>query len=83
MSILERGEGRERERERNIDMRQKHRSVAMTRVRTHNLGMCPDWELNLNLLVYQTTLQPSESHGPVLQFILSIITSLTALYTMW
>ena len=37
--ILERGEGREREWERNIDVREKHRSVA-----SH---MCPVGEPNL------------------------------------
>ena len=32
---------REKERE-----GEKHRSIALTRDQTLNLGMCPDWELN-------------------------------------
>ena len=40
---------RERERERNINVRNFNRvpsGYASTRDGTHNLGMCPDWELN-------------------------------------
>ena len=44
------GEGREKERERNIDVREKHRSVAShihtNRGLTHNPGTCPDQESN-------------------------------------
>ena len=44
--FLERG----KERERNIDVREKHPSVALVRALTmdlaHNPGMCPDWEQN-------------------------------------
>ena len=36
--FLERGERREKERERNIDVRERHQSVASC--------MCPDWGLN-------------------------------------
>ena len=45
---LERGEERETEREGTIDVREKHRVAAShmcpTRDRTHNPGICPDWE---------------------------------------
>ena len=48
--ILERGEGREKQRDGNIDVREKHRLVAL---HTHSdLGPnqqprhCPDWESN-------------------------------------
>ena len=45
--ILESREGRER----NIDVREKHQSVAshtaLMEDQTRNLGMCPDWESNL------------------------------------
>ena len=48
--ILERGEGREKEKERNIDVKEKHSSVAShthpDRDQAQNPGMCPDWELN-------------------------------------
>ena len=49
--FLQRGEGREKERERNIDVQEKHRSVASrlhpTGDQAHKPGMCPDRELNL------------------------------------
>ena len=42
---------REKEKERNIDMQEKHQSVAShvppTGDLAHNLGLCPDWESNL------------------------------------
>ena len=48
--FLERGKGKEKERERNIDVWEKHQSVAScippTGDRAHNPGMCPDWESN-------------------------------------
>ena len=47
--FLERGEGREEERERNINVGEKHGSDAsrlLERTQPHNLGMCPDEELN-------------------------------------
>ena len=48
IDYLERGEGRERER--NIDAREKHPSVASCTSpdwgRIHNIGICPDHELN-------------------------------------
>ena len=31
--------------------------------RTHNLGVCPDWRLNPQPLVYGTMLQPTEAPG--------------------
>ena len=31
---------------------------------THNLGMCPDWELNAQTVGYGTTHQPAEPHWP-------------------
>ena len=40
----------ERERDRDIDMRNNHLLPPVhtpTGDRTHSLGMCPDWELNL------------------------------------
>ena len=40
--------------ERNINVREKQRNIdqlppihSLTRDQTHNLGLCPDWELNL------------------------------------
>ena len=30
---------------------------------TYNLGMCPDWESNLQILVYGMMLQPAEPPG--------------------
>ena len=65
--FLERGEGREKERERNINVRQKHSSVASgvppTRDLACNPGRCPDWESNL--LVHRPALSPlsHSSHG--------------------
>ena len=54
--FLERREGKE---ERNINVREKHWLVAScmypNQGRTHNLGMCPDWELNLGLSVCRVT----------------------------
>ena len=48
--FLERGEGREKERKKNINMREKHQSVAScTRPKqnqTRNAGMCPDQKSN-------------------------------------
>ena len=42
--------GREKERARNINVQEKHQSVASSttpaRDLAHNPGMCPDWELN-------------------------------------
>ena len=41
------GEGREKERERNVNVPEKHQSVASsippTGVLAHNRGVCPDW----------------------------------------
>ena len=33
-----------------------------TRDGTHNLGMCPEQELNPNILVYGAMLQPTKPH---------------------
>ena len=67
--LLKRGEGRER----NIDVREKHQSVASyTRPRpgiacawtgdqTRILGMYPDRELNPQPFHYRTTCQPSHT----------------------
>ena len=47
--ILEEGEGRDKGRDRNIDVRNIDWLpflCALTRDQTHNLGICPDWELN-------------------------------------
>ena len=49
-----------RERERNID--QLPPKGALTGDLTHNLGMCPDQELNPQLLVYGMMLQPPRPH---------------------
>ena len=50
MLILESEERREKERERNINVKEKHPSVASPRAstgdRTCNPGMCPDQESN-------------------------------------
>ena len=63
---------REERRERSISMREKHHRVASipgpgtvhtrTGVRTCNVGMCPDWELNPQPFGYGMTLQPTELH---------------------
>ena len=49
-SSLERGEGKEKERERNIDVQEKHQSVASCTPYTGDLAcnpdICLDWELN-------------------------------------
>ena len=42
--ILGRGERRDKERERNIDVREKHESVASHMCPDQVLGMCPDRE---------------------------------------
>ena len=53
--------GREAEREGD-----KHRLVAshtpLTRHLSHNPGMCPDWELNLQHVVLQDNAQSTEPH---------------------
>lgn len=33
-------------------------------VKPKTMGMCPDWELSLQPLVYETTLQPTEPYHP-------------------
>ena len=55
--LLERQEGRER----NIDWPPP--AHTQTRDQTCNLGMCPDWELNLQPFSYGMMLQPNEPHG--------------------
>ena len=68
--LSEREEGRER----NIDAREKHLLVppvcAQTGDRTHsepplncNLGMCPEWESNLQPFGYGTMVHPAEPHS--------------------
>ena len=61
LSEREKGKEEERERQTSISCPCEH---APTGDWTPNLGICPDWELNPRLLVYRTTLQPTESHGP-------------------
>ena len=64
--ILERGEGREKERERNIEVREKHQSIASCtrpiRDGTCNLGMCPAQESNRWLSTLQDDAEPAEPH---------------------
>ena len=63
-----RGRERDRDRERNIDVREKQQSVAsvcaLTADRTHNLGMCPDWESNRQPFSLQAGTQSAEPHRP-------------------
>ena len=62
----DRGEGKEKDMERNINVREKHRSVASctcpTRDQTCNPGTCPDWESNLQPFTLQDNVQPPEPH---------------------
>ena len=61
--FLERREGREKERERNIDVREKHWSVASRlRTRPDNPGMCSDGESNRWPLTLWNDTQPTEPH---------------------
>ena len=73
---LERGEGREEKRERNIDVQEKHRSVASLTPPTgnpaHNPGMCPDWESNQQPFGSQTNAQSTEPHQPGLELLIEI-----------
>ena len=58
------GEGREKRRERNIDVREKHWSVASHVLScqdwTHNLGTGPDWESNQRPFTSQGDSPPAE-----------------------
>ena len=60
--ILERGEGRWR----SISVREKYQFIAFPMCpggdRTHNLGMCPNWESNLQPFSLQDDAQPTEPH---------------------
>ena len=64
--FLEREEGREKERKRNINVREKHQSVAvvciLTRDRTRNPGNFPDRESNRQPFTLQDNTQPTELH---------------------
>ena len=66
--FLERGKRREKERERNIDLREKHQSVASRRPPAgdlaHNPGMCPDWESNQRPFSSQAGTQSTEPQQP-------------------
>ena len=66
--FLEMGEGREKERERNMDVWEKHWSVAShmppTGDLSQNPGMCPDWELNQWPFGLQVSAQSTEPHQP-------------------
>ena len=75
IAFRERGKGREehrseRERHRLVLSRMclgcMHPDGGIVRARTgdwtHNLGMCPVWKSNLQLLGYGTMLQPNEPH---------------------
>ena len=62
-----REKGRKRERERELETSMWKRNInwlpsicALTRNWAHDLGICPDWESNLQLLVYGMTLQSTE-----------------------
>ena len=70
IAFLVREEGREIWRERNIDVREKHQSVAF--LYASQLGTeSTTWVCALtryqtsNLLIYRTTFQPAEPHWPV------------------
>ena len=73
--LLERGEGREEGREKHRCRRgasfgclpyAPRLEVARTCTgdQTHNVGMCPEWELNPQHCSYRMTLQPTEPHWP-------------------
>ena len=66
--LLEREEQGEEGRKRHINMREKHYWLSPVHIptggQTHNLGMCPDQELNPRTLGYGTTLQPPEPYWP-------------------
>ena len=55
--FLERGEGKEKERERNVNV-----WLPLMWDLAHNLGMCPDWELNQQPLGLQAGVQSTEPH---------------------
>ena len=57
--ILERGERREKER--NLNVREKHQSVAL-RVQTRKLGMYPFQESNQRPFTLPDDAQPTETH---------------------
>ena len=56
----------EKERERNIDVREKHRSVAshmcLNQGPNHNPGKSPEWELNQWSFALWDNAQPTEPH---------------------
>ena len=64
--FLERGKRREKERGRNINVREKHPTIASrmppTGDQTHNLGTCPDRELNPGHFAVWDDAQPTEAH---------------------
>ena len=76
-----RGEGRGKERERNINVREKHQSVAScmppTRDLARNPGMCPDWELNQQYFGSQASAHPTEPCQPGLFFVFLIEVKVT------
>ena len=75
-----RGKGREKERERNINVWEKHRSVASCMLLPGDLacnpGMCPNWDSNQRPFTSQAGTQPTEPHKPgqKLHFIVYAIT---------
>ena len=62
--FLERGKEKERERERNINVERNINQLSLihapNRGKTHNLGMCPDWELNWWTFALWDNSQPTE-----------------------
>ena len=64
--LLERGEGMEKEKKRNMDVLEKHLSVAsclpLIRDLACNPGMCLDWESNQQPFGWQAGNQSTEPH---------------------
>ena len=58
--FIERREEREKKRERNINLLPLEH--AQTGDRTHNPGMCPDWESSQWPFTLQDSTQPTEPH---------------------
>ena len=65
--FLERGEGRQKERERDIDVRERHPSVASGRCPSWGPnpqpGVCPDKELNRQPVALRDDIQLTEHTG--------------------
>ena len=71
---LETGEGKEKRKERNINVQEKHRSVASHTSPVGDLacdpGMCPNWKSNWRPFGSQASAQSTEPYQPGLLLIL-------------